>query len=218
MDNISVNPGLILFLLFIPIFLLSISVHEFAHSVIAFIFGDNTAKQQGRMTLNPIKHLDIVGSIIIPFAAFASGIAIIGWAKPVPINPQKFSNHRLGEGLVSFAGPLSNFLLSVIILTMILILPEIEIIKTHSRTILLSDILKYGIYINLFLALFNLIPIPPLDGAHILHVIFYNRFTEKWLNIGFAGTIILLIFIYSPLWKYFNQILNSILKIFLEFM
>ncbi len=216
MENFSVNPKLILFLLFIPIFLISIAIHEFSHTIIAYHLGDDTPKRSGRMTINPLKHLDIIGSIIIPVAAFSSGVALIGWAKPVPINPENFSNRRLGDGLVSFAGPFSNFLLACLFLSILFILPEIEIVNISSRKIFLSDLLKYGIYINLFLAIFNLLPIPPLDGAHIIHTIFYNRLTEKWINLGFKGTIILLIFIYSPLWKYFNKILNSLLKFFLD--
>jgi len=216
MPNFNVNPKLILFLMFIPLFLISITVHEFAHAYLAYKLGDDSAKRAGRLTLNPFKHLDIIGSIIIPIAAFSSGIALIGWAKPVPINPENFENKRLSDGIVSFAGPLSNLILALLCSILILILPEVSLFEFGERAILLSTILKYGIYLNVFLSLFNLLPIPPLDGVHILHSIFYSRFTEKLVNFGFAGSIILILFIYSPLWKYFHRLIDIIVKIFLE--
>ena len=114
MENIQVSERLISFLLFIPIFLLSLTVHELAHAFTAYKKGDNTAKNAGRLTLNPIKHLDIVGSVIMPFASFASGFLLIGWAKPVPVNRNNFKNPLKDDAIVSFAGPLSNFVLAVV--------------------------------------------------------------------------------------------------------
>lgn len=216
MDNLSVNPKLILFILFIPIFLISISIHEFAHAFAASRLGDNTAKNIGRFTLNPFKHLDVVGSILIPIASFASGIALIGWAKPVPINPENFQNRRLGDGVVSFVGPFSNFVFALFLLFLLIVLPDIKLLEINGREFLLSSLIKYGIYINVFLFLFNLLPIPPLDGSHILHAIVNSSFTQKLINLGWIGSIILLLFIYSPLWRYFNYLLNSILKIMIE--
>lgn len=216
MENLSVNPKLILFILFIPIFLISISIHEFAHALAASKLGDNTAKNIGRLTLNPLKHLDAVGSILIPIASFASGIALIGWAKPVPVNPENFQNRRFGDGVVSFVGPFSNFVFALFLLFLMIILPDIKLLELNGREFLLSSLIKYGIYINVFLFLFNLLPIPPLDGAHILHAIINSSFTQKLINLGWIGSIILLLFIYSPLWRYFNYILNSILKIMIE--
>jgi len=216
MENLTVNFKLILFLLFIPIFLISITVHEFAHAVVAYKMGDSTAKNAGRLSLNPLKHIDLIGTVLIPIAAFSSGIALIGWAKPVPVNPNNFFNRRIGDAIVSFMGPFSNFLLAFLLLMMIIILPEVQLFEINQKSILLSTILKYGIYINLFLCLFNLLPIPPLDGMHIVHSIFNSKITERLLSYGYLGPIILLIFIYSPLWKYFHQLLQTVMKIFLE--
>lgn len=216
LEQISINPKFILFLLFIPIFFISISVHEFAHAFFAYKLGDDTAKRIGRLTLNPFKHIDLIGTILIPIASFASGIALIGWAKPVPINPQKFLNKRLGDGIVSFVGPFSNLTLALLIFSLILVLPEISLFKLNDREILLSIILKYGIYLNIFLFLFNLLPIPPLDGVHILHAIFNSKITEKLVNLGVIGSVILILFLYSPLWKYFNQLLNFLVQILIE--
>lgn len=216
MSNLSVNPKLILFLMFIPLFLISITIHEFAHAYCAFKLGDDTAKRVGRLTLNPFKHIDLIGSVLIPIASFASGIALIGWAKPVPINPQNFHNRRLSDGIVSFVGPFSNLILAIVILIVGLITPDAILFNLNDREILLSTMLKYGIYLNIFLFLFNLLPIPPLDGVHILHSIFNSKFTEKLAGFGLAGSIILILFLYSPFWKYFNHLINFIVKIFLE--
>jgi len=216
MENLNVNFKLILFLLFIPIFLISITIHEFAHALFAYKMGDPTAKNVGRLSLNPLKHIDLIGTVLIPLASFSSGIALIGWAKPVPVNPNNFFNRRIGDAIVSFVGPFSNFLFALLLMFLIIILPEIQILEINQRSILLSTVLKYGMYINLFLFLFNLLPIPPLDGSHILHSIFNSKFTERLMSYGYLGPIILLIFIYSPLWKYFNQALQFLMRIFLE--
>ncbi len=216
MANLNVNPKLILFLMFIPLFLISITIHELAHAYCAFKLGDDTAKRAGRLTLNPFKHLDLIGSVLIPIASFASGIALIGWAKPVPVNPQNFHNRRLSDGIVSFVGPFSNLIFAIVILIIGLVTPDVVLFNLNEREILLSTILKYGIYLNVFLFFFNLLPIPPLDGVHILHSIFYTPFTERLVNFGFAGSIVLIFFLYSPLWKYFNHLINFIAGIFLE--
>lgn len=215
-EQISINPKFVIFLLFIPIFFISITVHEFAHAYFAYKLGDDTAKKLGRLSLNPFKHIDFVGTVLIPVASFASGIALIGWAKPVPINPENFANKRLGDGIVSFVGPFSNLILSIFFLLIALVVPDVLLFEIKGREILLSGILKYGIYLNIFLFMFNLLPIPPLDGVHILHSIFYSRFTSKLVNLGIMGSVILILFIYSPLWKYFNKLIYAVMQIFLE--
>ena len=116
MDNIQVSEKLISFLTFLPIFFISITFHEFAHALSAKLLGDTTAKQQGRLTLNPLKHIDLIGTIIMPIASFASGLALIGWAKPVPVNRKNFSSPFRDDALVSIAGPLSNLILAFIFL------------------------------------------------------------------------------------------------------
>lgn len=123
MENLNVNFKLILFLLFIPIFLISISIHEFAHALFAYKMGDPTAKNVGRLSLNPLKHIDLIGTVLIPLASFSSGIALIGWAKPVPVNQNNFFNRRIGDAIVSFVGPFSNFLFALLLMFLIIILP-----------------------------------------------------------------------------------------------
>lgn len=212
MADLQISERLINFLLFLPMFLLSISVHEYSHAYFANKYGDDTAKKVGRLTLNPFKHIDLIGSIIMPLAAFASGFALIGWAKPVPIDRKKFIEPLKHDAMVSFAGPLSNFILSVLLFVVFLISVNVF----AEQKLIINDLLWYGVFLNVFLFAFNLLPIPPLDGSHILFDIYPNKLTAKYVNLGLYGSILLLIFIYSPLWGIFMKIINFILQLFLK--
>ena len=185
MPEIQISQKLILLLYFLPIFLISLSIHEFAHALLAYKFGDNTAKSQGRLTLNPIKHLDLVGSIIMPILAFTSGFMLIGWAKPVPVNRNNFKNLRRDDAIVSFAGPLSNFVFAAFsyLIYVLILSAGIDLSDTF------TNIFRLTILFNIFLFCFNLLPIPPLDGSHILYDIFPNKFTAKFLRLGIYGTL-----------------------------
>jgi Zn-dependent protease len=193
-------------------FLISIAIHEFAHAFVANRLGDDTAKKQGRLTLNPIKHADIVGTIIMPLASFASGFALIGWAKPVPVDRSNFKNQLKDDAFVSFAGPLSNFILAILFFIGFLIVLN----SSLGNEQYLVNILWYGVFFNVFLFAFNLIPIPPLDGSHILFDLFPNRFTASIMKLGLYGSLILLFLIYSPLWGLFMKFVNFILSLFLK--
>ena len=212
MPDLQVSERLINFLMFLPIFLLSISVHEYSHAFFANKYGDDTAKKLGRLTLNPFKHIDLVGSVIMPLAAFASGFALIGWAKPVPVDRRNFSDPLKNDAVVSFAGPLSNFILSALLFVLFII--SVNIFGEQNSII--SNLLWYGVFLNVFLFAFNLLPIPPLDGSHILFDLFPNKLTAKYLNLGFYGSLLLLVFIFSPLWGIFMKIVNFILQLFLK--
>jgi Zn-dependent protease len=181
-------------------------VHEFAHALLANKFGDDTAKNQGRLTLNPIKHIDLVGSIIMPILAFTSGFMLIGWAKPVPVNRANFKNKHRDDAIVSFVGPLSNFFLAALsyLIYLLVINSGIELSNTF------ANIFRLTILFNIFLFCFNLLPIPPLDGSHILYDLFPNKFTAKFLRLGIYGTLVLFAFIYSPLWALFVNLVNWI--------
>ncbi|MCX6151509.1 MAG: site-2 protease family protein [Ignavibacteriales bacterium] len=215
MPDIQINEKLITFVLFLPLFLISLAVHEFAHAFSAFKFGDDTAKNSGRLTLNPFKHLDLVGSIIMPLISFASGGFIIGWAKPVPVNPNNFSNKRRDDAIVSFAGPLSNLILAVLFFIAYFFIAKSSDNPTENFQRILTA-LHLGGYFNIFLFAFNLLPIPPLDGSHILYDIFPNRIIAGYLNAGMYGFLILLVFIYSPLWGYFVKFVNFIYEILIS--
>lgn len=212
MPDLQVSERLINFLMFLPIFLLSISVHEYSHAFFANKYGDDTAKKLGRLTLNPFKHIDLVGSVIMPLAAFASGFALIGWAKPVPVDRRNFSDPLKNDAVVSFAGPLSNFILSALLFVLFII--SVNIFGEQNSII--SNLLWYGVFLNVFLFAFNLLPIPPLDGSHILFDLFPNKLTAKYLNLGLYGSLLLLVFIFSPLWGIFMKIVNFILQLFLK--
>jgi Zn-dependent protease len=139
--------------------LIAITIHEASHAYIAFILGDPTSKMQGRVSLNPKKHLDPIGTFMI-LLTFISGFGI-GWGKPVPVNPYNFKDYKKGEALVSLAGPMSNFVMALLS-SLILRIPFIILPN------LLIEFLYVFIMLNIGLMCFNLIPIPPLDGSKIL--------------------------------------------------
>ena len=152
-------------LLQIPIVLLSLSIHEAAHGYIAFKMGDPTARNLGRITLNPAKHLDPIGTICMLLAGY-------GWAKPVPINTRNFNNPKKGMALTALAGPMSNLLLALMFnISRALFLIFALYLPTGDNTTLLIQIINtffyWGVYLNISLAVFNLIPIPPFDGSRI---------------------------------------------------
>lgn len=151
--NLASNP--LIFLSFLVALVIAITVHEFAHAFIALSLGDPTAKYQGRVTLNPLAHLDPIGTLLLFLVGF-------GWGRPVPINPQYFSRPALDELLVALSGPASNFLMAALagFLT-----------KFTGESLILSQILVIGVEINVVLMIFNLIPIPPLDGSKIFRII-----------------------------------------------
>lgn len=206
MPDIQISQKLILLFYFLPIFLISLTIHEYAHAFFAYKFGDNTAYKMGRLTLNPIKHIDLVGSIIMPILAFTSGFMLIGWAKPVPVNRNKFKNTLRDDAIVSVAGPISNFIFAVIVYVFYFLLVNggVEINN------ILYNIIRLTIIFNVFLFCFNLLPIPPLDGSHIIYDLFPNRYTAKLQNLGIYGTVLLFVFIYSPLWPMFMNLVNWI--------
>lgn len=163
-------------IVFIVPMILSLSVHEYAHARVAYWLGDDTASRMGRMTLNPLSHIDIVGTLIIPVvAAFAGGLPLIGWAKPVPVTPVRFTRKfsmRTGMAVVAVAGPLSNFVLAMICLVAYRIvfpgLPMNSSLSGGGAVGAASYMLTVMVYLNMGLMIFNLLPIPPLDGSRLL--------------------------------------------------
>ncbi|MEN2997967.1 MAG: site-2 protease family protein [Brevinematia bacterium] len=150
----------------ICILVISVVFHEYAHGKVSYIFGDPTPKNEGRLTFNPLKHLDPVGSVLLPlFLVLLNTGFVIGWAKPVPINPDNYKNKRLGWILTSLAGPLANYSVAVVSLLVLLVINSLF----HPATLLIVDvILWYFIAINFILGSFNLIPLPPLDGFWVI--------------------------------------------------
>jgi Zn-dependent protease len=155
------NFDLVRVLKFLPGIILGLTVHEYCHALVAHMCGDSTSKDQGRVTLNPLKHIDPLGFIMLIFAGF-------GWAKPVQFNENNLRNPKTDIIKISLAGPLSNaviaMLLSIVFSALVSVAPEYPV----KWMLILSDVFLYGIYINWGLFIFNLIPLPPLDGSHLL--------------------------------------------------
>lgn len=193
----------------IIILIMSVVVHEISHGYAALYFGDETARYQGRLTLNPLKHLDLTGSIIIPLLLLISKSGFVfGWAKPVPINPYNFRNRKWAEVIVALAGPLSNISLAVIFGLLIRFGGQFGILNPS-----FLYIASYVVLINLVLAIFNLIPIPPLDGSHLLFSILsekYAHFKETLQRFGFIFVLIFIIFIWPFLVKYIFYLVSLI--------
>ena len=175
------------FIYIIPSILIGLTVHEYMHAKVAHLLGDDTAFQDGRITLNPIKHIDIIGFIFILFAGF-------GWAKPVMFNPEKLKNPRRDEMLIAIAGPFANFItaicFAIILKILILVFPNHE----NTEILFLGNIIITCIFINLGLFVFNMIPLPPLDGSHLLiKFLKIKSLTERLLYR--YGTIVLFLII-----------------------
>ncbi|ACB85227.1 site-2 protease family protein [Natranaerobius thermophilus] len=195
MDNIFIGDILHI----IPALLIALTVHEYSHGRIAYYLGDETAKAQGRLTLNPLDHLDPIGFLMVAIAGF-------GWAKPVPVNPVNFRRDvdmRHGMLLVSLAGPVSNLIMAFIFLgvsdfylrfTQGLggIGPGVALNPNYNH-----PVLYYIVLFNIFLAIFNLLPVPPLDGSRILRAIVPRRFEEYFNYLDQYGFIILILLIVS---------------------
>ena len=202
MDKLTIVQKIAVWIL--PV-IFAITVHETAHGWVAKKYGDNTASMQGRLTLNPIKHIDWLGTIIIPGLLLLTGTGFIfGWAKPVPVDARNFKNPRHDMAIVALAGPVSNLLMA---LTWSLIARIGITIGTSAENISLPLIYTgiAGISINLVLALINLLPIPPLDGSRVLTGILPSRLAWQYNQLERYGFIILLILLYT-------KVLNVILE------
>jgi len=155
------SSGVFVYLMHALVLLTAFPIHEFAHGYVAYKMGDNTAKYQGRLTINPFAHMDLWGTIMMLIVGF-------GWAKPVPINPNNFKNRKVGMALTALAGPMSNFLMAYIAMILCKIVMYTTTLEGISYQIFYM--LYYVVVLNLGLAVFNLLPIPPLDGSRIFNV------------------------------------------------
>lgn len=179
--------------IFIVILLLSIILHELAHGVVADRLGDPTARVNGRLTLNPLPHLDPLGSIILPFVLILSGSGMLfGWAKPVPVDIYNLKNPRRDMALIAFAGPLTNVAIAFIAS---LILRLLIVTGPSTGGLLLADILVMAVRLNIVLALFNLIPIHPLDGFKVVGGLLSREKASEWYGLERYGLIFLLLLI-----------------------
>jgi Zn-dependent protease len=221
------NPELILML---PVLLFSLSLHEFAHALVAQWAGDDTAVRAGRLTLNPLSHIDPVGTVLVPLLCLMQSLSggvgfFFGWAKPVPVNPNRFKK-LVWDVYVSGAGPLANFLLAVIFILIFKALLMLDIMTSDRLSPemirVLSALIINFIVLNVILGLFNLIPIPPLDGSHIFFHFFVRSRTRD--NIMFMvfkflerfGFLILMILLFAvphelnPFYLMFGKVMQVI--------
>jgi Zn-dependent protease len=191
----------------IAILIMSVVIHEVSHGYMANYLGDPTAKYEGRLTLNPLKHLDIMGSLIVPALCYLTGGFIFGWAKPVPYNPHNLRPGRWSEAFVAIAGPLSNFALALIFG---LFLRFYAVGATASTAIV--HITALIVFVNIILMVFNLMPIAPLDGSKILYAIFPNRMYQFRTFFERYGFVLVLIFIFF-LWQYVAPVADLIFRL-----
>ncbi len=210
-----------------PGLVMGVILHEYAHGYIAYRNGDPTAKNMGRLTLNPVAHIDLFGSIILPalLILFNSGI-IFGYAKPVPINPSYFRNYRRGLRYTSLAGPVTNlifaFAVGLVYGLFFYIFYRSTNLALNTATLgyrsfeLVRSIFQNAIYINVFLAIFNFIPIPPLDGSKIVASFLPDEAMHKYLSFGRFGFILIFVLIYlggSFFWAVISPVFNFIYNI-----
>lgn len=199
----SINWGAILLL--VPIFLFALTVHEFAHALTAKWGGDRTAEDQKRLTLNPVSHIDLFGTVLIPVLAASAGY-IFGWARPIPVNESNFRDKHWSL-VVSLAGPYSNFMLAVlggILLGGFLALQPILPLGADASAWLVNFGVVF-VQINLFLMLFNLLPIPPLDGSHIFHHLFIRGHGGRyaaWESYQSISLVVLLVLLLSGMLRH----------------
>ncbi len=196
------------FIFQIVILIISIMAHEVAHGAAAYAFGDPTAKNQGRLTLNPLKHIDLFGSIILPLMLFITKAGFLfGWAKPVPYNPYNLSPRRLGEFCVAIAGIATNFIIAIIFSVFI----RFSFALNLSEPVI--QLMIYVVFLNLVLGVFNLIPIPPLDGSKILFTLIPYRYEHHLRVLEQYGFFFLIIFI-----VFFGGVISQIVLALLKLM
>ncbi len=190
---------------YIAILIMSVVIHEVAHGAVAYRLGDMTARLAGRLTLNPLKHLDPIGSVILPALLVLSQSGfVIGWAKPVPYNPANLSNRRWGTLAVASAGIIANFAIAIIFALIIRV-----VVGTGVATDPLIFVLSTIVLVNIVLGFFNLMPVPPLDGSRILFVLLPQRFAhyERLLErYGLVFAILLVFFV----WQYLTPVVVGI--------
>lgn len=185
------------FLLVVPILLFSMVAHEYAHGYAAYRQGDNTALMLGRLTWNPLRHIDPWMTVLLPVIMFFTLGFAFGGAKPVPVNPRNYRNFRRGDIIVSLAGVATNLVVAILLVPLVIALGLLgrALPALNDTVSLVQMMLRYGIIINLVLAGFNLIPIPPLDGSHVMKYLLPPRWAFSYMRIARYGFLLLMVLI-----------------------
>jgi Zn-dependent protease len=232
------TPEIVLGICEFVVLLFALSLHESAHGWMASRLGDQTARMLGRITLNPLMHIDLLGTIVLPVVAMLTGIPMIGWAKPTPVNTRNFKNLVRDDILTTLAGPVSNVIGSVVSLLVLIVIAKTSAIGALCvRSVAIGGISRLspqlltvspvayplaliffiGMLLNLFLAAFNLLPLPPLDGSHIFRHMLPYRWLPVYDRLGILGLFLILIFgggltmaIVNPVLGFFRVLLLSL--------
>jgi Zn-dependent protease len=193
------------------VLLFSLSVHESAHALTALMEGDPTAQSLGRISLNPLVHIDMIGTVVMPLLMIFTGVPLLGWAKPTPVNPRYFKNLKRGQIIVSSAGPVSNLLLAVLFTAGLFVAVRVIAEPTATHPVILF--LMLGVQLNVLLAIFNLVPLPPLDGSHIFQWALPNDLGHRYVQaIGpYGGYILLALVMTGALFKVLSPVLDFVL-------
>lgn len=189
------------FLLLAPAMLASLTLHELAHAAVAYRLGDPTAKEQGRLTLNPLRHLDPLGTLMFALTSILAGLPF-GWARPVPVRPGYFRRPKEGMAIVSAAGPAMNFALALVCLA---------VLRHTSIDGEAFEVVRLAYLVNVVLGLFNLIPIPPLDGSRIVGVLLDDATYVRWMRFDQYG----MLFVFGAFFVFqdeFNEVLEGALE------
>ena len=184
-----------------PCLIIAIVFHEVAHGLAALALGDPTAREQRRLSLNPLRHVDPVGTLLVPGALALLGGPVFGWAKPVPINAQRLNNPRFGMMAVAAAGPGMNLLLALVAAVLLGVVGGLGLGEGTAAAGIAATLLSTFILINIFLALFNLLPIPPFDGSHIVGGLLPRSMAAQWQKLQQVG-MLLLVALIAATWAF----------------
>ena len=232
------TPQIVLGIFEFVVLLFALSLHESAHGWMASRLGDQTARMLGRITLNPLKHIDPMGTVMLPLVALISHIPLIGWAKPTPVNSRNFKNYKRDDILTTLAGPVSNVLGSIVSLVVLILIAKTSAVGLASvRSVAmrgmsgpdpllmslspvaypLALIFYFGMLLNLFLAAFNLLPLPPLDGSHIFRHLLPFSWLPIYDRLGILSLVVMLFFggrvtmaMINPVLGFFRVLLLSL--------
>jgi Zn-dependent protease len=180
---------------------LAIVLHEISHGWVAGAFGDPTAREQGRLSLNPIRHVDPVGTIALPLVLAVAGAPVFGWAKPVPVVPNRMRRPRLHMMLVAMAGPGMNLLLAALATLALALLRWLAPAEGVGWVFLYLNLVNF-LVINIFLAVFNLLPMPPFDGGHVVEGLLPRRLVRPWRRLGRFGFPLLIVLLVLVPWVF----------------